>query len=452
MRRILKGSFPLVILFAILLLFSCKGKEKKAEIKEETTKYTCPMHPQIVKDAPGSCPICGMDLVAMQSNHGHGTANDSLAALVKPTNEIILANIKTVKPQTGSRFDESAVKGVINYNTNNQNSVSSRVSGRIEHLYVKYNYQPVSKGQKLMDIYSPDLANAQQELLFLKSSDETVLLESAKKKLRLLGATEQQINQVLKTGKVDYRVSIYSPYSGYVSEVQGASSQASAPSAAGSTTITSESSGGSSSMGGMGGSGSSPSSSAMPASTPNVASSSPLLLREGQYVSVGQKLFGLVSANTVWAEFYARPDQLEKFKRGTMVQIQSIDDQSKRSRVPVALIQPYYNEGSNYSIVRASIPNGNKLWKVGELVNVGSENTRKMGNWLPRKAVLQLGSKYVVFVKEANAFKPAYATVKGISGDWVDVGNSVQQEQEVADNAWFLVDSESFITVQEPQK
>lgn len=451
MKRILKGSFPLVILFAILLLFSCKGNEKKAAAKEEATKYTCPMHPQIVKDAPGSCPICGMDLVPMQSNHGHAAADDSLAALVKPTNEIILANIKTVKPQTGSRFDESAVKGVINYNTNNQNSVSSRVSGRIERLYVKYNYQPVSKGQKLMDIYSPDLANAQQELLFLKSSGETALLESAKKKLRLLGANEQQINQVLKTGKVDYTVSIYSPYSGYVSEAQGAASQASAP-AAGSTTITSESSGGSSSMGGMGGSGSSASSAAMPASTPNVASSSPLLLREGQYVSVGQKLFGLVSASTVWAEFYARPDQLEKFKRGTMVQIQSIDNESKRSRVPVTLIQPYYNEGSNYSLVRASISNGNMLWKVGELVNVGSENTRKMGNWLPRKAVLQLGSKYVVFVKDGNAFKPAYASVKAISGDWVDIGNSIPQEQEVAENAWFLVDSESFITVQEPQK
>ena len=446
----MKGSFPIVILFSILLLFSCNRNEKKTEATAEATKYTCPMHPQIVKDAPGSCPICGMDLVPMQSNHAHETANDSLAALVKPTNEIILADIKTVRPQTGSRFDESAVKGVINYNTNNQNTVSSRVSGRVERLYIKYNYQPVSKGQKLMDIYSPDLANAQQELLFLKNAGESALLESAKKKLRLLGATDQQISQVLKTGKVDYTISIYSPYSGYISEAQSASSQASAPSAVGSTTITSEASGGSSSMGGMGGSGSTPS--AMPASTPNVASNSPLLLREGQYVSVGQKLFGLVSANTVWAEFYARPDQLEKFKRGIMVQVHSIDNASKRTRVPVTLIQPYYNEGSNYSIVRASIPNGNKQWKVGELVNVGSENTRKIGNWLPRKAVLQLGTKYVVFVKDGNSFKPAYVSVKAISGDWVDIGNSINKNQEVAENAWFLVDSESFITVQEPQK
>ncbi|MES2874119.1 MAG: efflux RND transporter periplasmic adaptor subunit [Bacteroidota bacterium] len=446
MKRILKDSFPIVVLFAILLLSACKGKNKQAETTE-ATKYTCPMHPQIVKDAPGSCPICGMDLVPMNSSGKDGGVNDTLAALVKPTNELVLSGIKTIKPQTGSRFQDINVKGVINYNTNNQNSVSSRVSGRIEKLYVKYNYQPVSKGQKLMDIYSPDLANAQQELLFLKNNNEPALLEQAKRKLRLLGATEQQIKQVLITEKVDYTVSIYSPYSGYVSELQNASASAAGASSAGSTMITSESSGGSSSMGGMAGSSGASASNATP-SIPDVATNSPLQLREGQYVSVGQRLFSLVNSSVIWAEFYVNPSDIEKFKRGTMIEVQSVDVKTKRNRVPVSLIQPYYSEGTNYSLVRATVNNSDKSWKVGELITVKSESTRKIGNWLPRTAVLQLGTRYVSFIKKNNAFVPIYVNVKSVSGEWIDIGNSIDEEQDVALNAWFLVDSESFINVQ----
>ena len=446
MKRILKGSFPIVVLFAILLLSACKGKNEQAETTE-ATKYTCPMHPQIVKDAPGSCPICGMDLVPMNSSGKDGGVNDTLAALVKPTNELVLSGIKTIKPQTGSRFQDINVKGIINYNTNNQNSVSSRVSGRIEKLYVKYNYQPVSKGQKLMDIYSPDLANAQQELLFLKNNNEPALLEQAKRKLRLLGATEQQIKQVLSTGKVDYTVSIYSPYSGYVSELQNTSASAGGASSAGSTMITSESSGGSSAMGGMAASSRGSASNSTP-SIPDVATNSPLQLREGQYVSVGQRLFSLVNSNVIWAEFYVNPSDIDKFKRGSMIEVQSVDVKAKRSRVPVSLIQPYYSEGTNYSLVRATVNNLDKSWKVGELITVKSESTRKIGNWLPRTAVLQLGTRYVSFIKKNNAFVPVYVAVKSISGEWIDIGNSIDMTQDVAVNAWFLVDSESFINVQ----
>lgn len=440
----MKGSIPIGILFIVLFLFACKGKDKK-ETTAEGTKYTCPMHPQIVKDAPGSCPICNMDLVPMNGAGKGGSVNDTLSALVKPTNELVLSDIKTTKPETGSRFEPINVRGVINYNTNNQNSVSARVSGRIERLYIKYNYQAVSKGQKLMDIYSPDLANAQQELLFLKNNNEPGLLEGAKRKLRVLGATEQQISQVLKTGKVDYTISIFSPYSGFVSEIQGSASASSAGNSAGSTMITSQSSGSSSSMGGMGGSGSA---SATPAPVPTVASNSPLLLREGQYVSVGQRLFNFVNSNSVWAEFYVNPQDLDKYKRGTMVSVQSVDAESKRSRVPVTLVQPYYSEGANYSLVRATVTNPNQFWKIGELILVSSENTRKIGKWLPRTAVLQLGTRSVSFIKQKDAFVPVYVKVKAVAGDWVDVGTSLNEDQEVAVNAWFLVDSESFINVQ----
>ena len=445
MRRILSVSFPVFILS--VLLFGCK---EKADTVAEATEYTCPMHPEIIRDEPGSCPVCGMDLVKAHAADGHSVADDSLASLVKPTDALIISDIRTVKPQTGARFSGREVKGVINYNTNNQNTVSARISGRIERLYVKYNYQPVSRGQKLMDIYSPELANAQSELLFLKNNNEPGLLEGAKRKLRLLGVTESQIAQVLRTGKVDYSVSIYSPYSGYITENQLTASPAPASNSAGSTMITPQSSGGSASMGSMGGSASSSAAGAnAPASVPAVASNTPLQLREGQYVSVGQRLFNVVNSNSVWAEFYVHPAQLDKFKKGTMVQVQSVDVKSKRDRVPVSLVQPYYNQGSNYSLVRATLPNSDQLWKVGELISVSSENTRITGTWLPRTAVVQVGTKHVSFIKRNGNFVPVYVRVTSIADDWIDIGNSIHPDQEVAANAWFLVDSESFIQVQE---
>lgn len=375
----MKSSFLAFLILGFMLFLSCNSNEK-ASNGTQATKYTCPMHPQVVKDGPGSCPICKMDLVPMHIDAVHSSADDSLKSLVKPTDEHVLSGIKIIKPERGSRSLELDLQGIINYNTNNWKSVSSRVSGRIERLFIKYNYERVNKGQKIMEIYSPDLANAQQELLFLKNSDETVLLEAAKKKLRYLGMAEGQIGQVLRSGKIIYRIPVYSPYSGYVAEPQANSSSAAGSGGlAGGTNISSENSSGMSSM-------SSGSSADNVPVIPEINSGQSLQIREGQYVSAGQKLFNLINVEQVWAEFYSRPDQLEEFKRGSMVKVQSVDIPAQQSRVPVSLIQPYYNEGSNYSLIRAMIPNSSKVWKIGQLVSVTKESEVE-GTWLPGTAV-----------------------------------------------------------------
>lgn len=448
MKRILKGSFPVVIIMIILFLFGCGGKEEKQVHGTEAEKYTCPMHPQIIEDNPGTCPICKMDLVPVQADAAHGRVDDSLNSLIKPADESVLSSVKTVKPQRGERTQNLSLNGIINYNTANWNSVSARVSGRIERLYVKYNYEAVRKGQKLMDIYSPDLVNSQQELIFLNNNNEPQLLEAAKKKLRLLGSTEKQINEVLRIGKVNYTITIFSPYTGYVAELLGSSSSSStnAGAMAGST-VTSFSNSGANSMGGMN-SGETSEAASAPA-VPNVASSSDLLLREGQYVSAGQKVFNLINANQVWAEFYANTGQLKNFKQGTPIQIQSADIPGQKANVPVSLVQPYFNEGSNYSLIRATVPNSGNTWKVGQLIKVSSDNGVVKGTWLPRTAVLQLGTRYVAFIKENTTFTPVYVQVNSVADNWVEIGDSLNTEQAVAENAWFLVDSESFIKVKQ---
>ena len=439
MRKALKSKWYLIIL-SVLFFAACQSKEEHAH--EEDSRYTCPMHPQIVTTEPGTCPICKMDLVPL-SGHGQVSASDSLKYLVKPTNELVQSSVATVKPQSGKRFGSDLIRGVINYNTNNWKSISSRVGGRIERLYVKYNYQPVNKGQKIMDIYSPDLANAQQELLFLKENGEPVLLEAAKRKLRLLGVTDEQIRATLRTGKIDYTIGVYSPYSGYLSENLAVSGGPVSASSAGGTMVT----GGDDQTAGtgMGDGGSMNTAAAAASSLPVVSSGTALSVREGQYVNAGEKLFDLVDASSVWAEFFLRPEQLDVIRKGSEVEITSSDDSSLKRTAKVSLVQPYYSEGSSFTVARALIDNSRNKWKVGQIINVSMVSDGVYGTWIPRKAVLQLGSKFVIFIKKEGGFTPTYIEVSNRMGDWIDIGKNISPDTEIAANAWFLVDSESFI-------
>jgi membrane fusion protein, copper/silver efflux system len=438
MKRALNGSRYAFLVLMVLLLSFCKNSSQK-EDGGSTGRYTCPMHPQIVSDTPGTCPICQMDLVPVHSKaEAHGI-DTGLAGIIKPSNQYVLSDIRTVKPSPGVRVGDVAVQGIINYNTNNWHVVSSRVAGRIERLYVKYNYQAVRKGQKLMDIYSPDLASAQQELIYLQRSGDKALIKSAKKKLRLLGASEQQINTTLRTGKADYTFSIYSPYAGYIAEQTFGNEGGTSVSG---TAIVAE--GSDNGMGGM----SNGAQSANPVQVPVVQGNTPLQVREGQYVSQGQKLFSLINASSVWAEFFASPDQLRFFKRGTAVQISSIDKPNQKALSTVSLIQPYYSEGSSFPLLRAGVSNAQGIWKVGQLVEVKTDADSQYGVWLPKTAVLHLGTQYIAFVKRGQNFVPVYVTVGERRGDWVDIGDSLPKDADAAVNAWFMVDSESFVRVE----
>jgi len=433
MRKILKGNIGIFLILVCLLLACNQNKEASAPII-----HTCPMHPEILNNGPGICPICKMDLVPKSSSEALGSADASLNSLVKPSNELVISGIKTINPQNEKRKLDLSLRGVINYNSNEWKTVSTRVSGRIERLYVKYSYERVKKGQKIMDIYSPDLLNAQQELLFLKNNSEPILLESARKKLLFLGLNQQQIDEVLRSGIINPRVSVYSPYSGYVAELDlNNMSSSNSSNQAGSTRISSNS------TSGMGEMNSGTSVEALP-SVKTISTGQAIQVREGQYVNAGQKLFSLVNTDQVWVEFSADPKQLQAFKSGTNIKIKAVDRADQQAEVKVDLVQPYYREGLNYSLIRANLPNASRLWKVGQLITVHKES-ELAGNWIPRTSVVQLGKDNVVFLKRNSAFIPVYVKVNAIAEEWIDIGDSLSPDQKIAINAWFLVDSESFI-------
>lgn len=428
----------------LILAVACRQGQKKGQVKAASVKYTCPMHSQIIRDEPGNCPICGMELVPLHTEvSGSDTVvQDSLKYLLKPADEVVTGRVKTVRAERGMRSDTTVLNGVINYNTSRLNSIAARVSGRIERLYIRYNYQPVSKGQKLMDLYSPDLANAQQELLFLKRNPDRELIEAARQKLRLLGATEAQINQVWRSGKVSYRFSIYSPYNGYVSGNQAGEAVPSAGSAMPAPAPVTASGG--SGMGGM-----PESSSPSPAPVPDVPATGPISLSEGQYVSAGETLFRVADNDRVWAEFYINPAQRKVLKPGVRVQIHSENNPDQKVSSEISTVLPFYKAGADFSLARAVLANSSDIWKPGQLVTARIAGKNKEGNWLPRSSVLQMGTRYVAFVRRHGVFIPVNIKVEGTAGNWIDVGSSLGEEDEAALHAGFLVDSESFIKVKQ---
>src|SRR5688572_14415970 len=290
----------IVKILALLLLvsvsfLSCKDKAGKQAVHaghQQQEQYTCPMHPQIIKDQPGACPICGMQLVLKEANR-ELVSDSAVTMLAKPVNAQVVASIPAITPSGGTRIVSTTVNGIISYDTRKQTSLSSRVNGRIERLLIKYNYQPVRKGQLIMEVYSPDLAAAQRELIFVAGRSPE-LLPGAKQRLLLLGMSPAQVEQVIKTGNILYRVPVYSNSDGYILDQSAVSAGniTAAPAMASAATTNDG-------MGGMpGGSAASNTNISQPAPTPT-----PVMIREGQYITAGQPIFTIYQANNLVAEF-----------------------------------------------------------------------------------------------------------------------------------------------------
>lgn len=426
----------------MLVMGACNdGGDKKVVVTHEhheQEQYTCPMHPQIVQNKPGQCPICGMDLVPKQFADPATTLDTSLAYLVKPVNEQVVANTPTINPESGTRIFSMEVQGSITYDTRRQTSISSRVSGRIERLLIKYNYQPVRQGQLIMEIYSPDLAAAQRELLFIYRNDRNSnLFQKAKQRLLLLGMQEAQIRQVLNTGQILYRIPVYSNVSGYILE-KGAATPAPVVAPSGG------SSSGGDGMSGMGsGSTGSTASSSAAGTTGMPAETSPILLREGQYVGAGQSLFTVYKANSLVAEFAFDPALASEVKRGQKLIFHKTADPATIYTGTIGLIQPTFREGSNFMIARVYL--SDTRFQVGQLVTANIPILSR-GWWVPESAVLVLGSRSVVFKKEGPVFVPRAVQEKQRANGLVLIEEGVTG-WEIAEHAAFLVDSESFIKV-----
>lgn len=190
----------------------------------EPTIWTCSMHPQIRRDGPGKCPICGMDLVPVRASAG-GIRTVSISDSARK-----LMNMQTVPVQRRYVTAEVRMVGKIEYDETRLARITAWVSGRLERLFVDYTGVQVNKGDHMVQIYSEQLYTAQQELLSAVRSqaagnrptsrliEPIDLAASAREKLRLLGLTDKQIQEIEQRGTPSETVTIYSPVGGIVVE------------------------------------------------------------------------------------------------------------------------------------------------------------------------------------------------------------------------------------------
>ena len=435
-RRPLRRLAGLAVLFAGLAVLACSGKKSLREAATGAATpaaavYTCPMHPQIIRNEPGDCPICGMNLVKRASLMSSlpvpvaAAGADSAGGIVPASNEQVLSRVRLVQPSpTADSATAIVAPGIITYDPRRFENVAARFGGRIERLYVRYQFQPVRAGQKLFDIYSPELVTEQQNLLFLLKTndpDDRALLTASRQKLQLLGLSAAQVRAVERRGRPQLSVSVFSPVSGYVMETAPATpGGALGMSQPGSTT---------------------------PAGTA-LEQAAPLTIREGQYVERGQRVLQVANIDQVWARLQIYARDVAAVQSGQPVEITLNDrPQALALHARVALLEPVLAGDAATVTARVYLPNPGGQLKIGQLVTGRITPPAVSGVWVPATAVVDLGTRQVVFRQQSDSPRLlAVAVVTGARrGTQVQVVHGLRSNDRIAENGQFLVDSESFI-------
>ncbi|HMG89348.1 MAG TPA: efflux RND transporter periplasmic adaptor subunit, partial [Chryseolinea sp.] len=387
---------------------------------EHADTYTCPMHPTVISEKPGVCPVCGMDLVRKAREGEEVKITEDLAKLIKSPNEIVASSITTVKPTYKAMDGSIEALGIVTYDSRNVYIVPARIGGRLEKVYLKYPFQKVSKGQKIAEIYSPEGITAQRELLYLLENDpgNNDLINGSKNKLLLLGFSSAQIDDLIKRKDPSITFSMYSAYDGYViKEDQQAPAIASSSSA-------SKMDGG------------------MVASAQSGSENSGLLIRAGSYVSPGQTIFKIVNTSSLFVELNLPVSEAGSVKADGEISLEMGSGIPQKKTI--ALVQPFFERGVEFIKLRVYMKRSENI-QIGQLVKATLPVHFPETLWVPKDAVVDLGLDHIVFVKDREVFN-AVKVITGMHTDgWIEVKNGLASSDELADNAQYLVDSESFI-------
>lgn len=366
---------------------SDKRPEAGAEKGKQQT-FTCPMHPQVIKNEMGTCPICGMDLVPFEKN-------SSDMALKVDEKRQALANITTVIIGENTLSGTKQLNGRLVVNPEQSSYISSRIAGRIEQLYIRETGVKVNKGQPLYKIYSEQLATLQQEYLMAVAQEkqfqgdkiERQIVASAKQKLLLYGQSESQLRQLLKSQKKDPFVMFHAPESGVVAE---------------------------------------------------------LSVTQGQYVTEGSPILRLEGYGQLWVEADVYPGEASKIKLGQKVKVLVTGWEDEPQEMVISFITPSLQSGSQLTQIRGSIPNSGNQWQPGLQANVFLPSANR-GDvlTLPVDAVIRDGKGMHVWVKTAkDSFEPRLVKTGTENDTQVEISEGLKAGDQVVITGAYLLYSE----------
>lgn len=372
-------------------------------------------------------------------NHQQKNSDTALQNVLAPANKTILSNAETIHPVIKNITQTIQVSGYIAFDERKNKKVAVRIGGRIEKLYVKLNYQYVHKGDKVLELYSPELNTYQEEYLYhLKTKSDKNLVETTYQKLQLLGLSEKQISKIETSGHPQKSITVYSPYDGYIfydfQQQKNNSSQ----------NASSVSSG----MNGMSG-------------EPNAQQSMPTnqmrsaaRISEGDYLNRGQTLFVLNDCKEVYAIVAFNADEGAEIKPNLPVKIISQLLPGDTINASINFIEPAFKEGQKF--IQARVYLKNKLLKL-KINSIVSAEMELNGEYLvvPSSSILSLGNRKFVWLKKKNARhgnKVLLATAVTVGKEtegYTQIISGITIQDEIAKDAGYLLDSESLIKPEE---
>jgi Cu(I)/Ag(I) efflux system membrane fusion protein len=417
----------ILILMSCFFIFGCGQKKKETlagpheSVKSIGIKYSCPMHPSVIESLPGICPVCKMDLVKLDASlQAKGKAIEvSIDELIRTGRDVSISSVMVIKPERKSVRDDFKAPGYITYDTRMYTNVSARASGRIEKMYVKYAFQDIKKGDKLFDIYSPEILSAQRDLIYLLNHNYTLdelkktagLIEDARARLVNLGMSREEVDKVERSKKGFDLITMYSPSEGHLHEMQMK---------------------GSLSTDGM--------------YNPSQVQNPRLSLKEGMYVNKGQNVLNLVYPHTVWVELNIFPEDYTKIHLKQDVEISLNDRKDTIFKGKIDFIEPIYIRNIKSLNARVYLDNFKHILKVGQLVSAVIRSEEREGLWIPTSSVISLGNRSIVWLeKKEGVFVPRTVITGSISASMIELKSGIDENEKIALNAAYITDSESFI-------
>jgi Cu(I)/Ag(I) efflux system membrane fusion protein len=407
------------------------GGAKSASSSGEEQLYACPMHPAIVQDHPGECPICGMTLVPKAKSSGKSSGKISgktsgknnatsaaptpadaaprppgLAAVDLTPERIQLIGMRTALVKREALGGELRAVGVIVANERGLAQINTRFAGWIQKLAVSATGERVKRGQVLATIYSPDVLRAEQELLVARgwtsgpaggaksAHDDSFtagLDASARRRLELLGISGQEIDEVLRTGKAIEAIAIRSPVEG------------------------------------------------------TIVSKSAVV---GVAVQPGTVLFEVADLSTVWVNAEIYEQDISRIHVGQKARLELSSFPGETHTGKVQFIYPVLDLTSRTLRLRLEFKNksdrnGPRL-RPGMYGNVLLDLPSTTGLVVPAEAVVDTGeTQYLFIAKEGGHFEPRLVKVGTRLGERLEILSGVAEGDTIVTTGNFLIDSES---------
>lgn len=377
----------------LIALAGCKSKNENHAGHDSGTYYTCPMHPTVKSNIPGSCPVCNMSLIKVEKqNNDHAQQEGNFITIEKQQQQ--LAGIKTDTVKFQSIFSASTILGTVAIDEEQVTTISSRVKGRIDKLYIKTSGEYIRKGNPVYAIYSEQLFADEKEFLALseKRTNNTTenkllddMLSASKNKLLLWGLSEKQIAELGKNKSASPQIIFYAQTEGYVTEV---------------------------------------------------------LVKEGEYVEVGTSIVKLTTLNQVWIDAQVYSNEIEKISGSNSFQVfsETYPDEVYMGRLVFS--NPGVEDNRKVQLLRLKIDNAKNNLIPGMMVYVSPKQNSKPVLAVPKSAVLLEKMKTVWVLAHDNTFEQRMVKTGAENKFWIEIVSGLKEGETIVTEGAYLISSE----------